>query len=149
MSRALYALTLHRPWPALIVAKLKPIENRDWAPPPTQLKPGEWFAIHAGKAWDASCRDFAIANKVPPAFFDDPRNLVDSAIVGVARFDGTVTESNDPWFFGGVGWLIGDAVAIEPVPCRGFQKLWKVPDAIADEVRARFRVARPREGATT
>ena len=137
MSRPLYALTLWRPWAALIVrgwivnvatVGFKTIENRTWAPPPEQLQPGQWFAIHAGKTLDADCEDFAIGNGVPPAFFRDPANFVESAIVGVARYAGSVTESDDRWFVGPVGWRMDARVRIEPVPCRGRQKLWQVPD---------------------
>lgn len=141
MDRPLYALTLHRPWAALIVEKVKPIENRSWAPPAPQLARGQWFAIHAGKTWDDACIPFAVENGVAEDWFT-PERRVESAIVGVARYDGHVTASTDPWFFGPVGWQLGDAVAIEPVPCRGAQKLWRVPADVADAVRAAFRKAR-------
>lgn len=141
--RTLLALTLHQPWASLIVRGFKPIENRGWAPNGA-LRPGQWFAIHAGKTWDDECAAFARELGVPESFFNEAR--IESAIVGVARFDGVTTASADPWFFGPVGWMLGGAVAIEPVPCRGWQKLWAVPMEIADQVRARFAAARQIEG---
>ena len=35
-------------------------------------------------------------------------------------------------------WVFRDRVDIEPVPCKGSQKLWVVPPAIADVVRERY-----------
>jgi hypothetical protein len=43
------AITIRHPWPWAICYMGKPLENRDWKPSPYQLKPGEKFAIHAGK----------------------------------------------------------------------------------------------------
>lgn len=141
-DRPLVAVTLWRPWAALIVHGLKAIENRSWEPPTAQLRPGQWLAIHAGKQWDDDCLDFALANGVSRAFLDDPANRVESAIVGVARYDGCVRASEDPWFVGPVGWQLPEAVAIAPVECRGRQKLWVVAPSVADEVRRRFKGAR-------
>ena len=47
-----------------------------------------------------------------------------------------------PWWCGPYAWLFVDAQAIEPVPCRGMQKIWTVPVATADEVRRRWKMAR-------
>ena len=142
MQSKLYALTLHRPWAALIAQGYKTVENRQWSPPGSILKPGEWFAIHAGKTLDAECPDFAINNGVPSSFFDDPRNFVDSAIIAVARFGGVVRCSDDPWFVGPVGWVLTEVVPIQPVACRGAQKLWVVPAELVAEVRASFLASR-------
>ena len=162
-DRPLLALTLIRPWSALVTVRpdpakpepWKPIENRPWAPSPKQLKPGDWFAIHAGKKWDDDCAPFAIQEcGVPAAFFEASANRVESAIVGVVRYGGVVddearcTESQRPWFFGPVGWIITEAVAIDPVPCRGMQGLWRVSEGDAHRVREGFKVARAK-GATT
>jgi hypothetical protein len=49
-----------------------------------------------------------------------------------ARMTGVVTESADPWFTGPYGWTLDDVVALPaPVPCRGAQGLWPVPDDVA------------------
>lgn len=68
----LYALTLWRPWSTLIAKGVKKIENRPWAPLPTMLEPGEWFAIHAGKSYDDTVISFALQRGVPIEFFDRP-----------------------------------------------------------------------------
>lgn len=41
------------------------------------------------------------------------------------------------WYFGPIGYLLRDVRALaEPVPCRGFQGFWTLPDDVATRVRA-------------
>lgn len=141
MSRPLLALTLHRPWGLLIAKGIKRVENRTWSPEP-RLQPGEWFAIHAGKKYDPVCSPMAQRLGVPiDVFFGDPPSNKEGHIVAVARYAGVVTESDDPWWFGPIGWLLPEVVEIEPVPCKGAQSLWVVPPEIADVVRAAYKRA--------
>jgi hypothetical protein len=143
----------------------KDVENRAWAPSPGQLKPGEWFAIHGGK-WPTSeddlldlqslAGDLARANvgKLPGG----DATLLDvmkfSGIAIVCQFRGTVTRSDSPWFEGPIGWLLSSVVVLpEPVPIKGKQGLWELPDDVLAEVRRRYRIAVeskgvPDEGAT-
>lgn len=62
--------------------------------------------------------------------------------VGHAR-DGAAKR--DPWFCpmrpGNFGWVFDKIVAIQPVPCRGAQSLWTVPDDVAAKVRDAYRSA--------
>lgn len=76
-------------------------------------------------------------------------------ILGTARLAGVCEERNGglvliagdwpeplglrvrPWFVGRYGWLLDDRRALpEPIPCRGMQGLWTVPDAVAAMVAA-------------
>jgi hypothetical protein len=42
-----------------------------------------------------------------------------------------------PWFFGDFGWVCEDPFLLpEPVPCRGAQKLWKLPPGVEARVLA-------------
>ena len=137
--RPLQALTLHRPWSILVAKGIKKIENRTWHPEPL-VQPGEWFAIHAGKTYDTGCSPMAARLGVPmQTFFDAPSNSP-GCIVAVVRYAGYTRASDDPWFFGPnyLGWLLDRAVEIDPVPCRGAQKLWRVPSEIANQVRAGY-----------
>jgi hypothetical protein len=140
MAKELIALTLHRPWPILIARGIKQIENRTWSPEP-RLQGGEWFAIHAGKKYDDRCTPMAQRLGVDLDVFFDKKLGAEGAIVAVALYGGTVTGSDDPWFFGPVGWLLPKVVAIDPVPCKGAQGLWPVPPAVAEQVREGFRRA--------
>lgn len=138
----LLGLTLRRPWPLLIAKGIKRIENRPWHPEP-RLQPGEWFAIHAGKKTDLRCQPMALRNGVSiDIFFGHPPANTESAIVAVAKYGGYTRASEDGWFFGPIGWILDDVVEVDPVPCKGAQQLWRVPDDVADRVRAGFKRAR-------
>lgn len=138
---AVRALTLWRPWTVLIARGIKRIENRPWEPA-GQLSPGEWFAVHAGKKFDDDCIPMAQRLGVGLDVFAQAAIRVQGAIVAVCRYDGYVTESKDPWFFGPYGWVLGETVAVEPLECKGAQGLWHVPAALLPELRARFSKAR-------
>lgn len=132
------ALTLWRPWARYVATGEKRIENRPWAPPPAML--GQTFAIHAGRAWDdeggETCRD------VLQSAYSSSIDLHPEGIIGTARLvgwcdeGGTIIrqigepklEGNDRLFlFGPIGWILRDArLLAQPIPCRGFQKLWNV-----------------------
>lgn len=140
--RQLLGLTLHKPWGILIARGIKRIENRTWSPEP-RLQPGEWFAIHNGKKYDDRCSPMAQSLGVDVGIFlGSPPAGTEAAIVAVAQYGGVVTTSEDPWFFGPMGWVLTKVVALEPIACRGAQGLWPVPPDIADKVRAAFANAR-------
>ena len=142
------ALTIWQPWGDGIVQGWKPLENRDWPPPKSAV--GEWIAIHAGKHLDVEgepgFREMlaeAHPDVKPPAF----RSLPLGAIIGVAHLVGCVEDSDSPWFVGDFGWLFSEAVAVEPLPCKGMQGLWTVPEDLVPELRIRFAAARARKPA--
>lgn len=56
----------------------------------------------------------------------------------LALRDGVVSEFDLQWFFGPVGWVLEGVKAIKPVPCRGFQKLWRMPDEVRTNVLAQW-----------
>lgn len=133
----MYALTIWRPWPWAIfdlpVEVAKDVENRKWEPPPAMI--GRFIAIHAGKTEDSEDANLMIANiagKFPPANSQQ-------GIVGIARIAAVVKESRSPWFVGPVGWVLTDRKKfIDPVPCRGMQKLWQVPADVEALVRVQL-----------
>jgi hypothetical protein len=155
MPEPLYALTLWQPWADLIVDGLKPVENRPWAPPSWLL--GKPFAIHAGRTYDRECEAACFAGRFSP---DGTTPIAVSsegargAIIGIATLDRVEwrrpllePSSESPWFFGPCGWWLRDVTRIRPVPCRGFQKLWKVEGETLDLVREAYREALRRERA--
>lgn len=133
------ALTIWRPWPWAIfdlpAEVAKDIENRTWEPPASVI--GRFIAIHAGKTEDdenANLMIREISGKFPPA--DSQQG-----VIGIARIVEVVRESPSPWFVGPVGWRLADRMKfIDPVPCRGMQKLWTVPGDI--EALVRVQIAR-------
>jgi hypothetical protein len=124
------ALTLWQPWASAIVSGRKRVENRPWAP--KLIKPGERFAIHAGKRWD---RSGAVA--CAERGFDLRRAEALGGVIGVATLDRVVRSAADlpadqrAWFFGPVGWLLRDVLTLpRPVPARGMLGLWLLPDDV-------------------
>lgn len=137
------ALTLKHPWPWAICCLGKRIENRTWRPYPSQLKPGEWLAIHGGK-WPTSRGELLDLHvEIGMVALGEARLSYSigevercTGIVAVCQFGGTVTESDDGWFEGPIGWKLNDLIVLsKPVPCKGAQGLWKVPEDVLKLVR--------------
>ena len=120
------AITLRRPWDQAILHGGKDIENRVWPLWTNQI--GCEILLHASKKYDI---DGAIWMQLrglynSPSEVDSPTGIVGSFVV-----DRVVTESNSPWFVGPFGWVLRDIKIFEkPIPCRGKQGLWIVPNDI-------------------
>lgn len=163
----LLGLTIHQPYAWSISTGAKPIENRNWPPPSGTI--GRWLAIHAGRQYDEVAAVLLADHweklglpSAPPS----AAQIARGAIVAVARLAGAVQVAEaepgrlavvqvlgdivanapaaaaSPWARGEWLWVLDSIVAIEPVPCRGFQKVWTVPTPVADQVRERFAAAR-------
>jgi hypothetical protein len=117
------ALTVCQPYAELIARGEKTIENRTW---PTSFR-GLLF-IHAGKS-----REW-----MEPEDDEEYPGMAFGALVATARLVGCVhvndaaTElldnphANGPWL-----WLLEDINRIDPIPYRGAQGLWDVPNDVA------------------
>lgn len=127
----LYALTLWQPWATAIVEGPKNVENRDWRCPKWLI--GRYLVLHAAKTWDKD----AVA-WLAERGWQAPRVLPQGAIIGIARVDNCVTESESPFFFGPYGWVLSDRQATKPIYCPGHQKLWRVPASVRAELERRF-----------
>lgn len=152
--KPLRALTVWQPFAGLLARGDKTVENRTWAPRPSELRPGDYLAIHAGVKRDVESWEFCVdivnemkrAGYVPPStpwrtnFKDAPYG----AIIGVAVLDEVreAPRGDDPWWCGPVGWYLRDPVPIEAVECRGAQGLWRVTGDALDLVRERYRATR-------
>jgi hypothetical protein len=140
-SMTMKALSLSRPWLWAILEAGKRVENRDWQPPKAII--GKYIALHAAKSFDHQAF-FTIerALEFNGVLFDLPKNPkqhLDSHIVGVARVTGFVEDSNRhtlprdqrPWYMGKYGWLLEDVTKLEtPIPCSGALSLWKMPPEV-------------------
>lgn len=166
------ALTLIRPWDEPIVKGVKTVENRSWKPPDDvvgthiAIHAGQKYSFR-----DADWIDEVGGYVTLPAHVSQrtrPMTVVGVArvvgwvhgVVTVRRrhgFTSTVRLLHGmggidedaawkaihlPWFCGPFGWLLDEAVAIAPVPCRGRQKLWTLPDDVECVVRERWDAAR-------
>lgn len=147
----MYALTLTPEWAYAVCHLGKRTENRTWYPPESQLRAGDWFAIHSGKPpktlrgrvemlQDA----IAIANKHGKAskFGVTSAEVFKYGIVALARYAGRIEKADfegrycDAWWEGPCGWMLSEVRVLQSViPIEGRQKLWKVPEDVAEKLR--------------
>lgn len=127
------AVTLYRPWPYAIAALGKRIENRHRRPP---LKSGEWIAIHAGKKWDVAGAKWIESQNLGYSFADFlPEPEHPTGLICIARYLRSITESNDPWFCGPVGWVFDKVIDLpKPISCRGQQWIWSIPEDVRSQL---------------
>lgn len=149
-----HALTVHQPYSWALAAGHKPVENRTWRPGLEHV--GKLVGIHAGKAIDPAEGECWRSVAVPgPRDLTCGALIGVARLVGVVRVtvdlrDGRAgkarwvmmlgrsameTLSDDladrirPWWRGPWGWFFEEAVLLpEPIPMRGQQGLWRIPD---------------------
>jgi hypothetical protein len=130
-------LSVRQPWAWAILYAGKDVENRTWAPGKA-LKPGDRLAIHASKMFDVDGLRWICANheELGLKLEDipiDPKAYPVGCVVGSVEFLGITdaADCNGRWFFGPVGWLVSNPVALaEPVPMKGRLGLFEVPDVL-------------------
>lgn len=142
----LRAITLHQPWARLIAPmRVKRIETRTWA---TEHR-GE-LAIHASvQAVDQEAVE-RIVGVCPDLQQLHDDNYAHGAIVALVQLD-DVVEMTPEWiaqqslreiamgFYepGHYGWLLSGVQLLRvSVPCRGWMRLWSVPEDVEAAVRA-------------
>jgi hypothetical protein len=146
-------LSLTRPWPfAFTVSPLtsrvapKRIENRSW--PPSLFMVECYLALHAAQGYSEDDREW-IADRTG-LYVPDRSEMPHSEIFAVCRVEGHVERADDkylkpgqrPWFFGPYGWVLTDFVKlVEPVKCKGGQKLWRLESrpGVLEAVRASYK----------
>jgi hypothetical protein len=159
----LYALTVKQPWAHMITRCGKTVENRGWPVPRGRL---DELAIHAGarSGWDDGGEFSPLARNawnewsatLPPMNVAPLRReslfITFSAIVAVAvavtsHHAGDCLAGDDfqdllcsPWAARGQFHWRWESLRVlaEPVPCRGFQRLWTVPEDTESAVRAQI-----------
>lgn len=130
------ALTLWQPWASCIAYYGKRIENRVWKAPTWMI--GNELAIHAGMYMDKAFHAELMQGGSPAGAMSYatavfPRGF----IIATAILKACVTESEDQWFTGPYGWVLEDVRPLAiPIPIRGHQKLWHVPDEVRKIVDA-------------
>lgn len=135
----LRALTLWRPWPHSIFFGPKRLENRPWRP--RVLMKGDWFAIHAGHAWDQTGSEYCRSIGYEPPVEQWCQKGV---IMGMVRYMGTISYAptsgeQRKWFFGPFAWLLDSVVAFDsPIPAKGSQGLWILDEDTMDKVLTEF-----------
>lgn len=132
-TEGMKALTLHRPWSFAVAHLGKDVENRGW-----RTNHRGQIAIHGGKRWDydAAALIFGISGNYPVQ--------TAQGVVAVANL--TEVHGAEECGFGlscsywalahGWHWILADVIPLpEPVPCKGRQGLWTLPDEVERKVR--------------
>lgn len=129
------ALALRQPWAYAVTHLGKRIENRTWAYPPAMR--GERIAIHAGarSGLDADGVEFlaSLGHQI------DVEGMPYGAVVLTAKLGYVLKERPDGplavWWCGPLAWRLRDVIVLPtPVPCRGRQKLWELPEDVLERV---------------
>lgn len=156
------ALTVWRPWDQALLFAGKNVENRGWPFPAWML--GDRIALHAGQTYQVGEWPW------PGGFVPLSKELSPAqAVVGVATLAGWIGPmrngartwfgprarmlelAHSPWFSrepDAYGWAFDDRIALpDPIPCRGRQGLWPLPEDVLRRVREQLaaipQVSRP------
>lgn len=116
------ALSVRQPWAWAIIHAGKDVENRDWRQPNPGLKFRGRVALHASSGMTQDEYDAIMPRSAPP--IPAPHLLVRGAIIGHVEIVDVIRDPGrdrikSQWFFGPVGLMLRDPVAIEPIPCAG------------------------------
>ena len=141
------AITLHQPWASLISFGAKHIETRSWYSP--YRGP---LAIHAGRVSDRETTLMVLNDPLVSDYLN--RNAIEwwnfptgSIVAVVNMVDCRPTEDlihniDDLEFACGnfsrrrFGFVFEDIELVDPdVRCRGWQKLWNVPEQIVERIK--------------
>ena len=141
---ALPTLTLHQPWASLVAHGIKKVETRSWPPPHGVI--GERIAIHAGRTivlhpgcetvaaiaaiygagqWRRAVPRGAVIATAILAGAQKVSYLQDGIAYGESCGQAIPADPYGDFTPGRWLWLLTDIRAIEPVPARGHQRLWR------------------------
>ena len=122
------ALSLSRPWAALVLLAGKDIENRCWS---TSHRGITW--IHGALSVDSDAEAVAtrIIGSAAVAGLRKHPLWTATGLLGTVDIYDVVDSADSPWAFPGQWhWRIRHAAVLpSPVPCRGWQRLWTPPGA--------------------
>lgn len=142
------ALTLWQPWAWLVANGHKGIENRPVGFSHKSFRGDFW--IHAASESSKSIGSWPLAVKLCRELLGEDfripnaRDLAFGAIVGRATITGILEPAGRmfhkpgvPWHFAHqYGFVVERATPLaKPVPCRGYQGFWTVPDYVLVEAK--------------
>lgn len=157
------ALTLHQPHATLMALGKKPWETRSWKAPASLI--GQRLAIHAGKTIDPVAMADDRFTQALPRVGSDVGVLPQGGIVAVVLLvkcrettDGDRKRSREQWMarsrpehfgdFSAGRWVWETKLLLRAHPhivCRGWQRLWNVPESIAGVLEEALSDAVPKD----
>jgi len=118
------ALSLKQPWAWAVLHTDKDVENRSWycgyrGP----------LVIHGSKNWDQKGYEFLVYRM--DVWVPEKERHVFGALQGIVEMVDCVDRCDSRWFFGDWGFVFEDPREFKrPIPWRGQQMLFDVPDSI-------------------
>ena len=123
------ALSIRQPWASLIVAGIKPIENRTWYS--NYRGP---LLIHAAKKWDKEGAIYLVMHADISPYLMQRADECRGMIIGRVKMVDCATHHPSKWFFGPYGFVFEDPQKLLlPIPYRGQLGLFEVPDSFIAE----------------
>ncbi|NIJ40403.1 hypothetical protein FHS78_000673 [Parvibaculum indicum] len=133
------ALSIMQPWAWLIVAGIKPVENRDWRPTNAGLRQRGAFVIHTGKKVDkiAMRRLWRGIHPVTekPHDLPLPDDFPTGGFIGIADMTDVVEEHPSEWFTGRYGLVIENPRPFPFIAAKGALGFFDVPREIEEIIR--------------
>lgn len=145
-----HALTVRQPWAQGILWQRQTKkfgEFRSWR---TRLPEGSHIAIHAAKQRDRTAFQRGL-ERAPFWSISWPYGRYDcaqGAVVGIVRL-GAVSEVDEfllnmpgcPSPPSGYFWALTEPIILpKPIPCRGQQRLWRIPDDVREQIAVQLEV---------
>ena len=147
-EQRLFAVTLRRPWAALVALGVCPVIS---LPPADEYLFGEYVAIHAGAEEDSRAAErLALARAEVP---EHALSQVKDAVVAVARarrlesVAPSLAPALSPWAHGSTLLWVDTPVPIVPVPTPGGRSMWTPPGPLLAQLRRTYREARAEQKA--
>lgn len=122
------ALTIQQPWASAIIQGIKDVENRTWYTHYTGP-----LVIHAGKtAWFEPIPQKLIRKYLQSLM---PLGFILGIVDLVECVDRKYYLTDNPFASGPICWIIKNPRPLKnPIPWRGQQGLWNVPDEVVKEL---------------
>ena len=129
------ALTIKQPWASLIMEFGKDVDNRTWK---TNYRGP--LVIHAGKQFDCSAAPMRLRLPTGARWMDGDKMKAQSpyfpagSCLGIADVVECTMIQTSPWHDTGLwGWYLANVRPFpQPVPYKGTQGLWNIPDEEVD-----------------
>jgi hypothetical protein len=99
------ALSIKPPWSTMIVAGIKPIENRNW-----YSKYRGRLYIHSSKTWDKEGAKWICENYPHFKGFINHSKHLRGFLIGHVEMVDCVNRHNSPWFFGPWGFVFENPI---------------------------------------
>lgn len=116
------AISIRQPWASLIIAGIKPVENRKWKS--TYTGP---LLIHASQRFDKNSANYLMVHAPKARKIIEESYDLRGGIIGKVEMTDCVKEHPSWWFQGPYGFIVKNPEKIDFYECRGQLGFFDVP----------------------